>query len=96
MHAEFISWIHEKRLIEVSFVKSDGTATERRCAPIDYGPFKNLSGDRYHLIDLSKKDKPHIMGLSASQIVSVMPSNDQFDPLQLVTWTPSWHISRDW
>ena len=98
-HALFIQAIQDKKKISITFHSAkDGMDVTRIGAPMDFGPharFKDKS-DRYHVWDFSSPSGPHTEPLEASQIRSISLLADQFDPADFVTWTPKWHVPRNW
>lgn len=99
MHDIFIKAIHEKKIIIVTFFsKEDGHTLKRLCAPFDYGPsnrYKDKS-PRYHMYDYSSDTGSHVLSILPEQLKEVVMTDESFDPLDLVSWTPNWHIERDW
>ena len=98
-HALFIQAIQDKKKISITFHSAkDGMDVTRIGAPMDFGPharFKDKSY-RYHVWDFSSPSGPHTEPLEASQIRSISLLADQFDPADFVTWTPKWHVPRNW
>lgn len=102
MHSAFLECLHERRLAQVRFLsKSGGGYVVRTCAPVDFGPWARVKDgrDRYHFIDLDGTGGPHPACLLPEQITLFSPTDDVFDPAELVTWDLRkypWHVSRDW
>ena len=98
-HALFIQAIQDKKKISITFHSAkDGMDVTRIGAPMDFGPharFKDKSY-RYHVWDFSSPSGPHTEPLEASQIRSISLLADQFHPADFVTWTPKWHVPRNW
>lgn len=99
MHEIFLKAIHEKKKIEVAFFsKEDGRILERLCAPFDFGPsnkYKDKSS-RYHMFDYTSDKGSHVLSILPNQLKEITITNESFDPLVLVTWSPKWHIPRNW
>jgi hypothetical protein len=98
-HEIFISAIHNKQMLQVVFYsKKDEMKVTRKCAPFDFGPKAREKSqiNRYHFWDFSSPSGPHTESLEASQIQSISLVGDLFDPGTIVSWTPNWHIKRDW
>lgn len=101
-HTVFISAIHLKQKLLVTFVaKEDGATKMRRCAPMDYGPSRKAAdgSDRYHVWDYDGSSKNHILSLLPEQILRLEPTDENFDPVEFVRWDTTrsrWFITRDW
>lgn len=98
-HDIFISAIHSLNKVRVTFFShKDGADVTRTCAPMDFGPKakENPPKDRYHLWDFSSPSGAHTESLEANKIHSILILDEVFDPEDFVTWTPNWHVSRDW
>lgn len=97
-HDDFLCAIARKNLVKLKFnSNSKGTIT-RICAPMDFGPLKRSSSPemRYHFIDLDSSSGEHPLSIKPDQVLELNVLSDKFDPKNLVHWTPSWHIARDW
>ena len=95
----FLQGIREKRLLSVDFVaKEDNLLRNRTCVPFDYGPSRKFrdQNDRFHFLDLDSPVGSHTLSILPSQIYKIELKDETFAPCKYVTWTPSWHISRDW
>lgn len=92
----FLQAIADRLLVEVTFDKRDGELVTRRCAPLDYGPYHRRKGDCYHFLSLEPGKKSHPMGLTEDQVVSIVVTDEQFEPSEIVTWAPEWHVPRNW
>lgn len=98
-HGVFIQGIHDKKKIRLTFLsKEDEAILVRLCAPMDFGPSSRakVKVDRYHLWDYESDTGPHTLSLLPNQIKSMELTVEEFDPIEFVTWTPNWLISRDW
>ena len=98
-HDVFIQGIHDKKKISLSlFSKEDVAILIRSCAPMDFGPSSRakVKADRYHLWDYESDTGPHTLSLLPDQIKSMELTDEDFDPVEFVKWTPNWIIKRDW
>lgn len=98
-HEIFIAALHERRKVEVTYDSlKDGSVVRRTAAPMDFGPKAKEKDptERYHIWDYDSPSGAHTSSLKADQIRSITILDDSFDPADFVTWTPNWHISRDW
>lgn len=101
-HQVFLDAIAAKRRLSVRFTsRKVGREMVRVCAPLDYGPLRGStdSEPRYQFWDLEGKKKPLNIPLVASEIVSMTPLEETFDPAAIITWAfkpGAWQIPRDW
>lgn len=105
MHADhnlFITAIDEKQKVILTFAsKEDGGAhLVRACAPMDFGPRARAhdQSNCYHFWDYDS-DSPtgrHTLSLLPDQVVSIVATEDAFDPGEFITWDTNWHHPRDW
>ncbi|WED26433.1 hypothetical protein L3V77_15760 [Vibrio sp. DW001] len=96
---QFIDSIHSKSKISMTFFsKEDGRQLHRLCAPMDFGPSRRAHNkdDRYHLWDYESDNKNHVLSLLPDQIVAMEFLDQNFDPIEFVTWQTNWFVSRDW
>lgn len=94
-----IEAIAETKLVELTFNSNHKGTLTRTCVPMDYGPSNRFSSSnelRYHFIDISSEAGPHPLSITEDKIVSLRKLEIDFEPKNWVTWTPSWHIVRDW
>jgi hypothetical protein len=105
MHADhqiFLDAIAAKRQLLVRFFsKKEARELSRRCAPLDFGPLRGSvdAEPRYQLWDLEGKRKPLNLPLVASDVLSMTPLDETFDPAAIITWAfkpNAWAIPRDW
>lgn len=99
MHETFIRAIHDKKKIIITFFSNeDGHILRRECAPFDYGPSKRYKdkSPRYHMFDYTSDSGSHVLSILPNQLKSITITDEDFDPSELVSWTPQWHIQRDW
>ncbi len=97
-HDVFIEALKCSQLVELTFnSKQKGTLT-RTCVPLDYGPWKRSSSstDRYHFYSVSSPGGAHNLSIKPDQICDLIMTEDTFDPEEIVTWEPQWHVERDW
>lgn len=99
-HAAFISALENREKVELTFFsKEDGHTLARTCAPMDYGPSRRAhdKSDRYHFWDYDSDEVRHTLSLLPDPIVSIVSTNQRFDPAEFVTWSPiTWFHPRDW
>lgn len=99
MKESFIAAIHSKNKARVTFYsKEDGKNLTRVCAPMDYGPSRRAHNkdDRFHSWDFESDQKNHVLSLLPEQVVSIEVLEEEFDPVDFVTWQPNWFIERNW
>lgn len=97
--ADFISAIHAKRRIRLTFFsKQDGIILLRLCAPMDFGPSRRAKNkdDRYHLWDYESDASNHVLSLLPEQIHKMEFLDEVFQPGEFITWSCNWIITRDW
>lgn len=95
----FIQSIHEKKKVRVTFCsREDKGVISRICAPMDYGPSKRTKDkiDRFHMWDYESDKKQHTLSLKQEQIQNIEVLNENFEPLEFVTWQTDWIVPRDW
>jgi hypothetical protein len=95
----FTSAIHEKKKVEVRFdAHKYGDDIVRICAPMDYGPHARYKDgiSRFHFWNYRGPNGAHTMPVEPAYIISIKKSEENFEPSEFVTWTPRWHIPRDW
>ena len=96
----FVRAINGTNKVELTFNSREKGIITRKVAPTDYGPsrrFPNLLENRYHVLDLeSSNGIIHPIPLIESQIVELKILEETFNPAEYVTWTPQWHLARDW
>ena len=101
-HSVFLDAIAAKRRLSVRFFSRKlGRELVLVCAPLDYGPLRGALDpvDHYQLWDLEGKRKPHNVAVLESDIVSMTPLEETFEPAEIITWKfkpGAWLIARDW
>lgn len=95
---KFIEAINQKKLVKIKVNTDEKGVIERICVPYDFGPSRKYHDgkDRYHFLDLDSPDGPHNLSKEPEDVISIEVTDEGFDPGDYVTWTPSWHIARDW
>jgi hypothetical protein len=65
---------------------------------MDYGPSRRAKNkdDRYHLWDYESDTQNHVLSLLPHQVVGMEDAEENFEPLEFVTWTCNWFVVRDW
>lgn len=97
--AEFISAIHDKRKIRLTFYsKQDKSVIERLTAPLDYGPSSKSKNkdNRFHFWDYQSDTQNHTLSLLPNQIIGMEFMNENFDSTDFMSWIPNWTIERNW
>jgi hypothetical protein len=103
-HQAFISGIGNRTKVILTFVSQEdaGRQLTRTCAPMDFGPSRRTKdpSDRYHFWDYDS-DSPggrHTLSLVPTQVVSIEPTDEGFDPAEFISWGPPyrWFYARDW
>ena len=72
--ARFVTVIHEKRKIRLTFYsKEDADVVVRTCAPMDYGPSRRArqKDDRYHLWNYESDTGQHPLNLPSDLMHAV-------------------------
>ena len=101
-HQLFLDAIAAKRRLSVRFFsRKAGKELVRVCAPLDYGALRGDVGgaEHYQLWDLEGRRKPHNLALLESDIVTMTPLEETFDPAAIITWAfkpGAWLVPRDW
>lgn len=97
-HHLFIQAINEKRHLHLTFDSYQKGIIIRKCISYDYGPSKRYKdgSDRYHFYDLDSPDGKHNLSILPVQVILIELLETFFDPVDYVTWAPSWYLSRDW
>jgi hypothetical protein len=96
--SEFVRAIRETRLVRIGFAAADGVYRVRACAPMDIGPQRRYADKtpRYHVWDYESLDGPHTLSLLPEQVGEFQVLEATFEPGEFVTWSPTWHVPRDW
>jgi len=95
----FLKSIHDKKMVEIIFDSIDKGVITRKCIPYDYGPSRKYrdNRDRYHLYDLNSPEGKHNLSILPEQLLNLDILNQNFEPSDYVTWSPTkWFIPRDW
>jgi hypothetical protein len=99
-HKLFTAAIENRQKVLLTFAsKEDGGAYQvRTCAPMDYGPRARAhdQSDCYHFWDYDSAEGAHTLSLLPDQVISIVVSDETFDPGEFVTWDPNWHHPREW
>lgn len=98
-HDIFLTALHEQRKVEVTYNSlKDESVVRRIAAPMDFGPKakEKVPTDRYHIWDYDSPSGAHSSSLKADQIRSIAILDETFDPSDFVSWTPNWHVARNW
>lgn len=98
MNQIFIDAINQKRLVQITFDSKEKGVISRLCVPFDIGPSRRAkdTSDRYHCYDLNSPDGQHTLSILPQQLISITPTDKQFEPETYITWTPNWFLDRDW
>ncbi len=98
-HNLFISALENTQLITVTFKSNEKGTLTRTCAPMDYGHWRKSStypDIRYHFMDLDSSSGVHPLPIKAENILRMELLKEKFEPQNIVTWVPDWHIARNW
>jgi hypothetical protein len=97
-HEIFLNAIHSRNHLHLTFNANEKGLILRQCIPFDFGPSNRYKdgNNRYHLYDLDSPEGKHNLSILPIQLIKFELSKDLFDPAHYVTWTPRWHIARDW
>lgn len=98
MMKEFLEAINDKLILQITFDSKEKGIIKRTCIPFDYGPSRKYKDglDRYHFLDLDSPEGRHNLSILPQQVIDMVITNKEFDPADYISWTPNWHISRDW
>jgi hypothetical protein len=99
-HETFLEAIDKRQKVNLVFAsKEDGDSHQiRTCAPLDFGPRARAhdKGDCYHLWDYDSGEGAHTLSLVPAQVITIVATDQDFDPGEFLTWDPDWHYTRDW
>lgn len=95
---EFIEAINNKLILQITFDSKEKGIIKRTCIPFDYGPSRKYKDglERYHFLDLDSPEGKHNLSILPQQVIDMVLTNKEFDPADYISWTPNWHVSRDW
>jgi hypothetical protein len=98
MMKEFLEAINNKLILQITFDSKEKGIIKRTCIPFDFGPSRKYKDglDRYHFLDLDSPDGKHNLSILPDQVLNITLTNNTFNPADYISWTPNWHISRDW
>lgn len=98
MMKEFLEAINNKLILQITFDSKEKGIIKRTCVPFDFGPSRKYKDglDRYHFLDLDSPDGKHNLSILPDQVINMALTNNNFNPADYISWTPNWHISRDW
>ncbi len=98
MYETFIEAIEQKLIIQLTFESQEKGRITRTCIPFDFGPSRRYRDgcDRYHFFDLDSPDGKHNLSILPNQVINITLANQNFNPEDYITWTPNWHIDRNW
>lgn len=98
MMEEFLEAINNKMILQITFDSKEKGIIKRTCVPFDFGPSRKYKDglDRYHFLDLYSPDGKHNLSILPDQVINMTLTNNNFNPADYISWTPNWHISRDW
>lgn len=98
MMKEFLEAINNKLILQITFNSKEKGIIKRTCIPFDFGPSRKYKDglDRYHFLDLDSPDGKHNLSILPDQVLNMTLTNNNFNPADYISWTPNWHISRDW
>ena len=95
----FISALQNMNLVRIVFNSKEKGFIERKCIPLDFGPWRNKLPERYHFFDLDSPDKPHPLSVQLEDLQQIEVLDDKFSEATLasiITWKFNWHYKRDW
>ncbi len=98
MIKDFLEAINNKLILQITFDSKEKGIIKRTCVPFDFGPSRKYKDglDRYHFLDLDSPDGKHNLSILPDQVINMTLTNNNFNPSDYISWTPNWHISRDW
>jgi hypothetical protein len=91
----FLDAVQDTKLVELTFDSKEKGVITCTCAPMDYGHMRNSNSPelKYHFYNLKSN---HPMPISAQQIIKMRVLEEKFEPKNIISWQPDWHIVRDW
>lgn len=101
-HQVFLDALAAKQKLTVRyFNRKEKRELEQVCAALDFGPLRggDANVDYYQLWDLEAQRKPQNRAVLPTDIVTMIPLADTFDPAAIITWTfkpGAWRVPRDW
>lgn len=98
-YQNFIQAIHEKKIVKVQINSYEKWIIERFCIPFDFWPSRIFKDklDRYHFWDLNSPDgSKHNLSILPDQLLSLIITEDNFNPWDYVKREPKRFIARDW
>jgi hypothetical protein len=99
MYNEFVTALQSTNLVELTFISKQKGEITRKCAPMDFGPWRRHSSNndiRYHFIDLDSASGSHPLSITPEQIINIEQIEEKFSPENLISWKPNWYIARNW
>ena len=98
LYDAFIKAINEKKIVKVKVDSVEKGVIVRNCIPFDFGPSRlfNDGQNRFHFQDLDSPDGAHNLSVLPEQLLQLEITDKLFEPGDYVTWTPRWHVGRDW
>lgn len=98
IYDDFISAIHSKSFLSITFNSGEKGVITRKCVPFDYGVGRRYKDaiERYHFLDIDSPDGSHNLSIKPEQIVTLEILDENFDPADYIKWQPNWIIKRDW
>jgi hypothetical protein len=98
MEERLLLGIHTKKKVKITFNSFEKGVITRLCIPFDIGPSRKFKDgkNRYHFYDLNSPTGSHNLSILPGQLLNIEVTAESFNPEDYVTWSPNWHIYRDW
>ncbi len=87
-HSDFISAIHNKRKVMITFSSKEKGFLRRKCAPMDFaiGKREKTGITKYWFWDYEGDKGPHPLGLAGNKINEFVILEESFDPSEFIFW----------
>lgn len=91
----FTRAIRSRTVLSVSYKTNQGILHTTDVAPLDYGPSRTAQDKtpRLHMWDIRKK---HVVSVFPDRVLTYRKLDETFNPADIVTWEPNWHVLRNW
>ncbi len=98
MNQDFLYAINKMLLVQVTVDSKEAGIITRKCIPFDYGPSEEFNDgvDRYYFYDLDSPNGRNNFSVLPTQLIKLVVLDQNFDPMQYITWNTNWIVSRNW
>lgn len=97
-HTLFLKGIDNKKCVKVKIDSEEKGIIIRTCIPFDYAISRRYKDGayRYHFYDLDSPEGSHNLSVLPNKLLEIELLDRDFNPEEIVKWTPNWEYSRDW